>query len=261
MAKSKRFQKPNHAQRGAQGGTSKPSQSGGKYWMYGPYAVEAAIKNPRRQWGRLLATSAQADLIKKLEVSQETEMTDNAALEKILGEGVVHQGIALQVSPLPALDLSDVLPSDAPLLLLDQVTDPHNIGAMLRSAAAFGVAAIVLPKDHAPTETAVMAKSACGGLEMVPLIHVTNLVKAMEEIKTHGYWIAGLAGEATQTLEQAKLGPKTALVMGAEGPGMRRLTREHCDYLVRLPIHEQMESLNVSNAAAISLYEISRTKA
>ncbi len=255
MAKPNR----NSGSRGHQPAHSRPNAAPGRYWMYGLHAVMAALQNPKRRWSKLLITSAQADAVKALSLPQPAEMTDNATLEKILGEGAVHQGIALEVAPLHPLDLEDILSSDAPLLLLDQVTDPHNIGAMLRSAAAFGVAAIILPKDHAPQETATMAKSASGGLELVPLIYVTNLVKTMETIKQHGYWIAGLAGEADKTLAAAKLSTKTALVMGAEGKGMRRLTREHCDLLVKLPIHSQMESLNVSNAAAIALYEITRS--
>lgn len=143
-------------------------------------------------------------------------------------------------------------------MVLDQVTDPHNVGAVLRSAAAFGALAVVVPDRHAPDETGTLAKSASGALERMPLVRVSNLVRALEQLKDGGFWIAGLAAEGTTTLAQAKLSGKTALVLGSEGEGLRRLTREHCDYLVRLPMTDAVESLNVSNAAAVALYELIR---
>ena len=142
--------------------------------------------------------------------------------------------------------------------MLDQITDPHNVGAILRSAAAFDVGAVIATDRNAPTESGVMAKAASGALEVVPLITVTNLVQAIEKIKKAGYWIAGMDGNAKQTIAEAKLDRKTALVLGAEGSGLRRLTAEHCDYLVKLPMSGRIESLNVSNAAAVALYELYR---
>ncbi len=145
-----------------------------------------------------------------------------------------------------------------PVLLLDQVTDPHNVGAILRSAAAFDVGAVIVTDRNAPQESGVMAKAASGALEVVPLIAVTNLVQAIETLKKSGYWIAGLDGAARKAIHEAKLDNKTALVLGAEGAGLRRLTTEHCDFLVKLPISDKMESLNVSNAAAVAMYELYR---
>lgn len=239
-----------------------PKAKGGTYWLCGVHAVRAALQNPRREVRRILATANARDRL--MGVHQPSRHpaiaeTDPKSLEKLLPEGSVHQGVAAEVLPLPELSLHDVLQAgEGPLVLLDQVTDPHNIGAILRSAAAFGAKAVVTTERGAPGETATLAKSASGALETVPLIYVTNLAQALEHIKKAGFWVAGLDGEAKQALHEAKLDSKTALVMGAEGKGLRRLTAERCDLLVKLPMAPGMESLNVSNAAAVALYELYR---
>jgi 23S rRNA (guanosine2251-2'-O)-methyltransferase len=155
--------------------------------------------------------------------------------------------------------LKDLDESDGGVvLLLDQVTDPHNIGAILRSAAAFGALAVIVPEAGAPDETGVLAKSASGALEVVPLVRVTNLARAMDQLKELGFWCIGMDGHATNSIGDQKLPSRAAFVMGSEGDGMRRLTAENCDFVTKLPMSPAIESLNVSNAAAITLYEYRR---
>jgi 23S rRNA (guanosine2251-2'-O)-methyltransferase len=144
------------------------------------------------------------------------------------------------------------------VLVLDQVTDPHNVGAILRSAAAFGARAVVTTDRHAPPETGTLAKSASGALDLVPLVRVVNLVQALDHLAELGYWRIGLSDQATSNMDKLDMGPDIVLALGAEGPGLRRLTQEHCDILGRLPTSLAMPSLNVSNAAAVALYELAR---
>jgi 23S rRNA (guanosine2251-2'-O)-methyltransferase len=188
---------------------------------------------------------------------------DRDGLERLL-PGAVHQGVALRVEPLPEPDLETLCDElaarpAATVLLLDQVTDPHNVGAILRSAAAFEADAVLLTERNAAPESGVLAKAASGALDLVPLVRVTNLARAIEALKAAGFWCIGLAEEATQTLAEADLSGRVALALGAEGEGLRRLTRERCDLLVRLPTGDAMPSLNVSNAAAVALYELRRS--
>lgn len=229
------------------------------YWLWGRHACGAALENDQRRVRRICATPAMAELLDLRSDHPRPEILDAKAIENYTGTEAVHQGIALEVFPLEPLDIEDILPNTRPLVILDQVTDPHNVGAILRSAAAFDAAAVVLPRDHAAPQGGVMARAAAGALDIVPLVYVTNLSRALGEIKEAGYWVVGLDGEATTEIGKAKLNSKTALVLGAEGKGMRRLTQDSCDILVKLPIHPQMESLNVSNAAAIALYELTRS--
>jgi 23S rRNA (guanosine2251-2'-O)-methyltransferase len=231
--------------------------------------VLAALANPYREILRLVATQDAASRI-GAELAQTAathssvalETFDRPSLDALLPRGAVHQGIAALVAPLPEPDLQTVIapePAPALVVVLDQVTDPHNVGAILRSSVAFGAQAVIVTERNAPEETGVLAKAASGALEHMPLLRVTNLVRSLEELKRLGFWIVGLAGEADQTMAQAKLTGRIALVLGAEGDGMRRLTREHCDLLVRLPMNARMPSLNVSNAAAVALYELARS--
>jgi 23S rRNA (guanosine2251-2'-O)-methyltransferase len=255
-----RDSRPRHPQRSDKDRGRKPERpAGGAYWLYGSHAVEAALANPARTHRRLLLTAEAA----KAHPHWSGEIIDRAELDRHLPPAAVHQGVAALVEPLPDLTLEDLARrgqarESAVIVVLDQVTDPHNVGAILRSAAAFGALAVVAPDRHAPHETGALAKAASGALERISLVRVTNLVRALESLKSSGFWVAGLAGEAKETLAQAKLTGRIALVLGAEGDGLRRLTREHCDLLVRLPMTGAMESLNVSNAAAVALYELIR---
>ena len=185
-----------------------------------------------------------------------TVFCDVADLGRMVARDAPHQGIVADVDPLPDILLADLLDegSERPLLLLDQVTDPHNVGAILRSAAAFDAAAIITQDRHAPPESGVLAKSASGALELVPWVRVVNLSRALDDIADAGYWRIGLAGEADDTLGNVMGQGKLALVMGAEGEGLRQNVAAHCDLLAKLPMDPKMESLNVSNAAAIALY-------
>jgi len=182
---------------------------------------------------------------------------DAADLGRLVPRDAPHQGIVAEVERLPEIWLGDLLDGAAegrPLLVLDQVTDPHNVGAILRSAAAFNALGLVTQDRHAPPESGALAKAASGALETVPWVRVVNLSRALDEIAEAGFWRVGLTGEAEMTLQEA-LGPaRVALVLGAEGEGMRHNTQAHCDALARLPISDRVESLNVSNAAAIALY-------
>lgn len=186
------------------------------------------------------------------------QIVDGKKLDDMLPREAVHQGVALECDSLsqPSLQEWLAVAHNKSVLLLDQVSDPHNVGAILRSAAAFDAGAVIVTDRNAPVESGVMAKAASGALEMIPLIAVGNLAQAIELLKKSGYWIYGLDGEAKQTISEIKFDKKTALVLGAEGRGLRRLTSERCDILVRLPISSRMESLNVSNAAAVALYEL-----
>jgi 23S rRNA (guanosine2251-2'-O)-methyltransferase len=177
-----------------------------------------------------------------------------------LTEDAVHQGVALLVEPLEPVALEDAIAaSDGPVLLLDQVTDPRNVGAILRSAAAFGAACVVLQDRHAPPETGALARAASGALDIVPVVREVNLSRAIASLQKSGFWVMGLAGDASRTLAEARpRDRRVALVLGAEDTGLRRLQRETCDELVRLPITPAMESLNVAAAAAVALYEVIR---
>jgi 23S rRNA (guanosine2251-2'-O)-methyltransferase len=225
-----------------------------RFW--GRHAVAAALDNPERKVVRIWATREAADF---LNVGSDIPLTfaDAADLGRLVPPDAPHQGMVAEVEKLPDIWLGDLLDEAAdrrPLLVLDQVTDPHNVGAILRSAAAFDALGIVTQDRHAPPESGALAKAASGALETVPWVRVVNLARALDEIADAGFWRVGLTGEADVNLAQA-LGPaKVALVLGAEGEGMRHNTAAHCDALARLPISDRIESLNVSNAAAIALY-------
>ncbi len=247
-------------------------QRSGPPLIYGKHAVFAALANPQRRIQCLLLTqevrdALQDEIQEALEKGEhgsvEIQCLKKRALEERLPPGAVHQGIAMDASPTEAQQIEDIIEQtqDAPnatIVILDQATDPHNIGAILRSSAAFGASAVVVQERNAPDITGTMAKAASGALERVALVRTTNLARAMEKAKTAGFWCIGLDGQAAKTLAQADLSGRVALVLGAEGSGLRRLTRENCDLLVKVPMTDAVESLNLSNAAAIALYEKAR---
>lgn len=225
--------------------------------IYGKHAARAALANPMRTIKRVVATKAVAAELK--DVAQ-LQVVDGQKIDNMLPGDAVHQGIALECTPLTQPSLQEWLDKDIhkPVILLDQVSDPHNVGAILRSAAAFDVGAVITLERNAAQESGVMAKAASGALETIPLISVGNLVQAIELLKKAGYWSYGLDGTAKENAHQMKFEAKTALVLGAEGKGLRRLTADHCDFLIKIPMSPNMESLNVSNAAAITMYEIAK---
>lgn len=242
-----------------QGGRGSGRASTGAVRLWGRHAVEAALLNPDRRHRKLWATrEGVASLNGELPPDFPVEWAQPADLARLVARDAPHQGLVLECDALEDMFLDEVLDGDPsrPLVVLDQVTDPHNVGAIMRSAAAFNACAILTQDRHAPPESGVVAKSASGALEVVPWVRVVNLARALEEVAEAGYWRIGLAGEAKSTLAEALPAGPVALVLGAEGEGMRHNIREHCDAIARLPISEAMESLNVSNAAAISLYAV-----
>ncbi|MEY4471789.1 MAG: rRNA ((2251)-2-O)-methyltransferase RlmB [Pseudomonadota bacterium] len=255
--------KPSRALRGRagrmQGGRGSGRASAGAVRLWGRHAVEAALKNPDRNHRKLWATrEGIASLDGELPADFPVEYAQPADLARLVARDAPHQGLVLDCDALEDVFLDEVLSSDParPLVVLDQVTDPHNVGAIMRSAAAFNAAAIVTQDRHAPPESGTLAKSASGALEVVPWIRVVNLARALEEMAEAGYWRIGLDGEGKATLAEAlPVGP-IALVLGAEGEGMRHNIMQHCDAIARLPMSGAVESLNVSNAAAIALYAL-----
>ena len=254
----------------------KPGARDGEGWLYGIHAVTAALANPARKPVRAVLTARAAEAIgPKLLGRVRVETADGDAVSKLLPAGAVHQGAALQCEPLPRRALEDVLKplqdnglsGDSAIehkkrrvvLVLDQISDPHNAGAILRTAAAFGVAAVVVQDRHAPPQSGALAKAASGALDLVPYVEVVNVTRALEKLAEHGFWRIALAGDGEQSLQAAIPAGDVALVLGSEGAGLRRLVREHCDTAALIPIGGAMESLNVSNAAAIALYELRRS--
>lgn len=241
------------------GGRGSGRAGTGQVRLWGRHAVEAALKNPDRVHRKLWATREGIESLNgELPQDFPLEYADAADLARLVAKDAPHQGLVLECAPLEDIHLDEVLDGDParPIVVLDQVTDPHNVGAIMRSAAAFGAAALVTQDRHAPPEGGVIGKSASGALEILPWIRVVNLARALEQMAEAGYWRIGLTGAATSTLAEALPEGPVALVLGAEGEGMRHNIEQHCDALAKLPIGEEIESLNVSNAAAISLYAV-----
>ena len=232
---------------------------GGHQVIYGWHSTVAALRNPQRRIHRILATANALERLAEIGVPNLPDAVEVREIDRAAGSGAVHQGLAIVCDPLPEVDLSDL--ADArQVLVLDQVTDPHNVGAILRSAAAFGCEALVLTERHGPAESGVLAKAASGGLEHVAIVRVKNLARALHGLGELGFTRLGLDSEHAEPLEDQRPAGPVALVLGAEGKGLRRLTREHCDRLVRLDIPGPIKSLNVSNAAALALYELARPR-
>ncbi len=245
-------------------------------WIYGRHPVAAALANPERRWRSLVVLAGQEAEARGLAAGaravrqgpgEPVRVRDRSGFAAILPESAVHQGLALEIEPLAERDLDDLLQVSASaagrhvIVVLDQVSDPQNVGAALRSAAAFGALAVVVTRHGAPPASGALAKAASGALETVPLIRVVNLARALDRLKKEGFWVCGLDEGAAQTLSALDLGERVAIVLGSEGDGMRRLVRERCDRVARLPTLPTQPTLNVSNAAAVALYELTRAAA
>jgi 23S rRNA (guanosine2251-2'-O)-methyltransferase len=231
------------------------ASSDGPAILYGWHTVAAALANPRRQIIRLLLTENAARRLaeEKIDTRVTPEIVRPSVIDQRLGPDAVHQGLLAEADPLPSPDL-DTLPQQGIVLVLDQITDPHNVGAILRSAAAFAVKAIVTTARHSPEATGVLAKSASGALELVPIITVQNLARALTELNDQGFLTVGLDSEGSDDLGAVQLRQPLALVLGAEGKGLRQLTRDTCSVVARLDMPGAIKSLNVSNAAVLALY-------
>ncbi len=228
------------------------------YIIYGKHAVLAALNNPKRKIVELLATTESTKFL-----PAHTKFTPTTNIElKTLTNNSPHQGLVAKVLPVILHNVPQSI-SNHPkckIMILDQVTDPHNLGAILRSAAAFGINAVICPKHGCASENGAVAKAACGGLDIVPLIEATNISTTLLELKKEGFWAIGMDGTAEQPISHAQnlFSGKLAVVMGSEGAGIRPLVLKTCDVIAKLPIHSSMESLNVSNAAAIVMWEVNK---
>lgn len=236
--------------------------------LYGRHPVVAAINNPKRQINTIYVTQDNFSEIKSLCMTAKRGTTliktvDRKEIEKLLPAGSVHQGLVAAVKELDGYTLDDVCDmaqqfDSCHVLILDQVTDPQNIGAIIRSCVAFDTLALIVQDKNSPTESGTIAKASAGMIEHLPIIRVTNLSRAAETLKKAGFWVIGMDGYAKTSIEQINKNGKTAIIMGSEGKGMRRLVEETCDDTVRLPISPKVESLNVATAAAITLYELNK---
>lgn len=261
---------PGKPRRRRKSGVKPDGYSGDGGWLYGQHTVRAALANPRRQVERILAADDDsAAALREIARGQGrdglVERVNREDLTDMLPPDALHQGVALLAAPLPQMEIEDICDAvrDKPqalTIVLDQVTDPHNVGAIVRTAAAFGAVGLIVQNRHAPPLGGVLAKAASGGLESCPLVRVTNIARALGQLKEAGYWCVGLDADGAQSLRTARGDGPMALILGAEGAGLRRLTRETCDALAAIPLAGPIASLNVSNAAAIALYELAGTE-
>ncbi|THF52266.1 23S rRNA (guanosine(2251)-2'-O)-methyltransferase RlmB [Allorhizobium terrae] len=233
-----------------------PQLAADQVYLYGLHTVRAALDNPQRKLIKLSATQnalARLEITNISDLSFPVDIVSPQDIDKVLGPEAIHQGVMLETRPLPLRRL-EALKESPLLLVLDQVTDPHNVGAIMRTAVAFGAGAVITTMRHSPTESGVLAKSASGALELIPYIQITNLSDALGELHKLGFFTIGLDSEGPQPLENSFSGEKIALVLGSEGKGLRQKTRETVNALARLDMPGEIKSLNVSNAAAIALY-------
>ena len=237
------------------------SHPDGPVILYGWHTVTMALANPQRQIRKLTLTENAARRLadENIETRIAPEIVRPQDIDRLLSPDAVHQGLLAEADPLPSPDIEDLAP-EGMVLVLDQITDPHNVGAILRSAAAFGVAGLIVTERHAPTDTGVLAKAASGALEIVPLVRAVNLSRALDQLKEAGFWLYGLDEGGDVRIGDLDLVGRACIALGAEGEGLRRLTAEKCDRLVTIPTEAKLASLNVSNAAAIAAYEWKRRR-
>ena len=250
------------AHRGARPAAKHGPASAASDWVWGWHATLAALANPRRGPAkRLVATAERARELARRAALPAPEILDASAIAQLLPAGAAHQGIALKAGPLEPLSLDELAsPARGVLVMLDQVTDPQNVGAVFRSAAAFGARGVIVQDRHAPAFSGVLTKAAAGALDVIPHARVVNLARALDDLDRLGWRAVGLAGDAAEPLDQVLDERPTVLVLGSEGEGLRRLVSEHCDALARIPMPGGFESLNVSAAAAVALYEATRQR-
>lgn len=240
-----------------------PSFNSSEHIIYGRHATISALKNPNRKIKKLLITAENKKDIDALNLNIRYEVVEKKDIDKLFSKDAVHQGFALYTNRLESISLEDLIElsthkEKCHILILDQVSDPQNIGAIIRSCAAFNTLGLIVQDKNSPLETSSMVKASAGTIEYLPICRTTNLNRAIEKLKENNFWVIGMDGYATTTIDKINKSGKTAIVMGSEGKGMRRLVEENCDSTVKLPISENVESLNVSTAAAIALYELNK---
>lgn len=236
--------------------------------LYGKHAVLAAIANPRRKISKIVCTKENFSLIREVCAKNKIEESiirtvERKDIDKMFQKDAVHQGMAVFCSKSEECSLEEICDNlqhkqKATVMILDQVTDPQNVGTIIRSCVAFGCDALVMQDRNSPQETGAVAKAAVGTMELLPIVRVTNLSRAIEKLKDCGFWIVGMDGYATQFIDSLDKNTKLAVVMGSEGKGMRRLVEEACDISVKIPMSDNVESLNVATAASIVLYELNK---
>ncbi len=262
-------QMPNYSRIQAEQSNPRVKKSGsaldpnGQVWLFGTHAVEAALGNSRRKKYRLLVNQESATTYKTEENEIEPEYVSRQYIESKLPLEAVHQGVALLVAPLDHMPIETICKNatdKSVIIVLDQVTDPRNIGAIMRSAIAFGASSLIVPDRHTPETSASMAKAASGAADLLPIVRVRNLARSLVLLKKAGFWLAGLDAKAQKSIAETNLNGKLAIILGSEGSGLRRLTAQNCDYLINIPMDPSSGSLNVSVAASIALYEIYKNR-